>query len=81
MTDTNKIDDGGNAFPIQASEASGAEYAHVGMTLRDYFAAAAIDTLYSRVTRGNEERQMEACARVCYQIADAMIKARSEGKS
>jgi hypothetical protein len=42
----------------------------LGMTLRDYFAAQAISFI-----QWNKDHT-ELCAKKCYEIADAMIKAR-----
>ena len=50
-------------------------YRLMGMTLRDYFAAAALS---SRGMYGANIRE-NAVAKECYIIADAMLKAR-EGK-
>ena len=66
------INDGGPAFPtMDATE----HYRLMGMTLRDYFAAAALS---SRGMYGANIRE-NAVAKECYIIADAMLKAR-EGK-
>jgi len=43
-----------------------------GMTLRDYFAAKAMPEIYQRVETGGFER----VAKLCYEMADAMMKAR-----
>jgi hypothetical protein len=43
-----------------------------GMTLRDYFAAKAMPEIYQRVETGGFER----VAKLCYEMADAMLKAR-----
>jgi hypothetical protein len=61
---------GGPAFPRPASEAHrhGMHEPQVGMTLRDYFAAVALGCL----AVGDEDR----AAKWCYQMADAMLKAR-----
>jgi hypothetical protein len=71
------INDGGPAFPMPDSHhANGqVQYGHLGMTLRDYFAAAALS---SRGMYGANIRE-NAVAKECYIIADAMLKAR-EGK-
>lgn len=55
------------AFP------SGA-YGHPGMTLRDYFAAAAMQELLARDWLGNEDGLVSKA----YEIADLMVKARGE---
>ena len=67
------IDNGGPAFPLQSI---GPEFepGYAGMTLRDYFAAKAMQGLFAAgggVTRGAEE-----WARLAYTMADAMLKAR-----
>jgi hypothetical protein len=66
------INDGGPAFPV----GSGDMRDPVGMTLRDYFAAKAMQGLFAAgggVTRGAEE-----WARLAYTMADAMLAARKE---
>ena len=63
------IDDGGPAFPTMDPNE---HYRLMGMTLRDYFAAAALS---SRGMYGANIRE-NAVAKECYIIADAMLKAR-----
>ncbi len=68
-----KIDDGGHAFPVPDGC-----MADVGMTLRDYFAAKALQGLLSnpkleKQIIANEQKWVEASA---YAFADAMLKAR-----
>lgn len=48
-----------------------------GMTLRDYFAAQALTGWISRY--GPADLKEGACR--CYQIADAMLEARGDGRS
>ena len=67
------IDNGGPAFPLQSI---GPEFepGYAGMTLRDYFAAKAMQGLFAAgggVTRGAGE-----WASLAYIMADAMINAR-----
>jgi len=84
MSDTNKINDGGPAFPgngeqfvegvhgIQPQSAYGM-HGSEGMTLRDYFAAKAMQAMVSNgASLGSDQRTAE----VSYRIADAMIAAR-----
>jgi hypothetical protein len=61
---------GGSAFPYSALSPEGpAVYKDCeGMTLRDYFAAKALV--------GLDVADEERAAKWCYQIADAMLKAR-----
>jgi hypothetical protein len=72
--------DGGPAFPRPESRGtSGAITLHGqnGMTLRDYFAAAALKGQTHRLLSPYEHRDILAVD--CYAIADAMLAAR-EGK-
>ena len=67
------INDGGQAFPMgYHPEGNSADQS--GMTLRDYFAAAALKGQAHRFAHPHEYREL--LARDCYDIADAMIKAR-----
>jgi len=75
-------DNGGSAFPVpltfspNGNPTTAGEYFSVdgnGMSLRDYFAAMAL--------QGNHGNFQENCtpetlAKQCYEIADAMLKAR-----
>ena len=58
---------GGPAFP---------GYGELGMTLRDYFAAKAMQAFIARETKLNPNLMMYAGA--AYDVADAMLKARGE---
>ena len=62
------INDGGPAFPADFQLYS------TGMTLRDYFAAAALKGQAHRFAHPHEYREL--LAQDCYDIADAMLKAR-----
>lgn len=64
---------GGPAFPVMmgANESGLIEYHHQGMTLRDYFAAKAMQTL-----NPNQDPKINAAR--AYEVADAMLKARAE---
>jgi len=67
MSNTNT---GGSAFPI-----SGSQYQHtVGMTLRDYFAAKAMQAFLTRETKFSNDLMMYAGA--AYDVADSMLEAR-----
>ena len=68
-----KINDGGPAFPFIDS-ASPLE--HSGMTLRDYFAAKAMQAYIQRAVL---HADLEDVAIDAYDIADAMLNAREEG--
>lgn len=65
------IDNGGPAFPV----GSGDMRDPVGMTLRDYFAAKAMQGLLSIDLKPDVEN--EDLAEVAYAIADAMIQERT----
>jgi hypothetical protein len=64
------INDGGPAFPVvfQHDEATSECY---GISIRDYFAAAALE----KASRGSDRNADEIAKRAFY-IADAMLKAR-----
>ena len=80
MSDEKKIDDGGSAFPFGDYQNGGEQ----GMTLRDYFAAAALTALtkhcaariimdayvYNKIPND--------VAKAAYATADAIIAARKE---
>ena len=63
------------AFPIVVDYGDGVKY-QTGMTLRDYFAAKAMQAI---VNRGiNNELPLEIYANNAYKMADAMTKAREQ---
>ncbi len=69
----NTSEDGGPAFP---SHGSMGEVTHEGMTLRDYFAARAME---GELASQNVEQQwsaLEKLAAHAYAVADAMLAAR-----
>ena len=74
MSNTNT---GGPAFPLQAYEEWGGDEVKgcPGMTLRDYFAAKAMLGMYASETFPTG--LMADTATEAYQMADAMIAARS----
>lgn len=61
---------GGPAFPAESDQ-----YAHLGMTLRDYFAAKALQGICAHTDTWG--LQVHGIAEEAYHIADAMLKARS----
>jgi hypothetical protein len=70
------IKDGGPAFPRDH-----ASDGHNGMTMRDYFAAKAMQSMVvgpDVVCRPGEKPE-NAVARLAYVMADAMLKAREGG--
>ncbi|HDR8938761.1 TPA: hypothetical protein QDA76_002241 [Burkholderia vietnamiensis] len=76
----NEIKDGGPAFPEVPGDCNGYE-GKPGMTLRDYFAAKAMETLPAppnRVGAAENRRDLDSWAARCYALADAMLRARGE---
>ena len=80
------IDTGGPAFPLQSI---GPEFApgYAGMTLRDYFAAKAMQGLLCKgatlwpfgADESDDPTDALLMARTAYQIADALLAARKAG--
>lgn len=70
------------AFPMPASEHSqGGHFEQYGMTLRDYFAAAALPTIMQICRDDTDARGRDLppyFAQVSYEIADAMIAEREK---
>lgn len=65
--------DGGPAFPGDIYDKWGKEKENTGMSLRDYFAAKAMQGLLT-----NFKYDENGYAQSAYKIADAMLKAREE---
>lgn len=77
-----RIEDGGAAFPFAFRDAEGHPLEHraIGMTLRDYFAGQALAGLLASNARyGGKTDNREALAADAYASADAMIAARQMG--
>lgn len=79
---TDGIDDGGPAFPLSVAVGPSGDvynsyYAHGGMALRDFFAAQAIDRMISLSQDRDGGWSVENVAHGCYNLADAMLVARS----
>lgn len=75
-----KIENGGPAFPVNEQRflnGDGDIYASEGMTLRDYFAAKVIGGLIADPNCTLGEQGTNNCARIAYEVADAMLRARS----
>jgi hypothetical protein len=68
MSNTNT---GGPAFPSTADNEYG--YPAKGMTLRDYFAAKAMQNVFNT---GGDDDERQYVAMHAYKMADAMLKAR-----
>ena len=67
---------GGPAFPVPSLVHNG-HISH-GMTLRDYFAAKAMQAITPSFANENILNPAEAIADKAYALADAMLKAREE---
>ncbi len=71
MSDTNT---GGPAFPHEYKFGDGTANRHDGMTLRDYFAAKAMQALMARDFVGGLE--YSGFCKEAYRMSDEMLKAR-----
>ena len=78
-----EFNDGGPAFPVADTvvedkiyHGSYNEAGHPGMSLRDYFAAKAMQGELSSQTDESVWTRTDGLARRAYVIADAMLKAR-----
>lgn len=70
------------AFPFRFEHENGASFECAGMTLRDYFAAAAVSGIAAAYVQGNgscvgTDHFPRNVAAHAYRLADAMIEARS----
>lgn len=76
VSGNNPINDGGLAFPDPARVTG--HCGEVGMTLLDYFAAKAMQGLLAAQIHGfNDHPANGPLAGIAYDIADAMLRARS----
>ena len=64
------------AFPWANDADKQYNWIHRGMTLRDYFAAKAMQSFLDEVGSGSDQRFYKDIAIGAYQVADAMMKAR-----
>ena len=81
---TKNTPDGGPAMPFQEQDGAGGYIQHNGMTLRDYFAAAALHAIplraWDEITKKTGKDAVQLWAASAYATADAMLAARKEGK-
>ncbi len=75
--------DGGPAFPQGTKFASSAQQIldgghHGGMTLRDYFAAKAMQAILYETIKIDGDATTHRVARDAYRVAEAMLKAREQ---
>lgn len=76
---SDEANNGGPAFPTENAMQTGpSSYRYEGMTLRDYFAAKAMQGMVSTVKFLKEAEGLnpDPLAVAAYQIADAMLEAR-----
>lgn len=75
-----KTNNGGPAFPIPLQPGQGWQVMAPcdGMTLRDYFAAKAMQAYFTDPNVGFGSDVIEAGSQAAYRIADAMLKARGQ---
>lgn len=75
----NTKDDGGAAFPTNGYDSPnhGWQHGQDGMSLRDYFAAAALQGLMNGYH--SHPNGVKLCSEIAYEAADAMLQARKEG--
>lgn len=84
MDEAKKVNDGGSAFPrrkILDDMGIVDIYGDTGgMSLRDWFAGQALAGLlaFPGTIEGDETKYGNVTAKVAYEIADAMLKSRSE---
>ena len=77
MSNTNT--NGGPAFPVYDHHADGRPFlAEAGMTLRDYFAAKAMEVDYTLAKNFTDPDWRYGIALDAYKMADAMLKARGQ---
>jgi hypothetical protein len=69
-----EIKDGGQAFPFLDADGEGGFMTFPGMTLRDYFAAAAMQGMLADPEAGRVA--LKSLAEEAYLYADAMLAAR-----
>jgi len=68
---------GGQAFPVwELNDQGKAEMTDFGMTLRDYFAAKAMQSILNNLPHGIQPQYCIAAAEDAYFIADRMLEAR-----
>lgn len=74
-------DEGGPAFPTPYQERDGDNWStsfQNGMTLRDYFAAAALQGSIAASCNNSRDPYPDNAAKYAYQVADAMLEARKK---
>lgn len=70
-----KKNDGGYAFPMEATENTAWRDCNQGMTLRDYMAAKAMQALVTSGLNTGAWEDYDDLAKSAWSIADAMLRA------
>lgn len=73
--------DGGAAFPSKFKDVLGVEHIFLGMSLRDYFAAKAMQGIIATgkpLTIDGMRTDTEGISKIAYNIADKMLTVREE---
>lgn len=73
-------DNGGPAFPVKQNAGGGPLIGSKGMTLRDYFAAKAMNAFVANanIMKTAVRADVDAVAKEAYRFADAMLIARGQ---
>jgi len=75
-------DTGGPAFPVHPDMAAQLgcvpSSSDAGMTLRDYFAAKALQNFRDQIGSQSDQEWFDLMAEGAYKMADAMLKAREQ---
>lgn len=69
---------GESAFPVKMDMGDGSRIEGMGMSLRDYLAAKAMQGLLSDPNAGMLDDDMNHWAALSYKMADAMLRAREK---
>jgi hypothetical protein len=72
------MNDGGFAFPYVCQDISKYQAHEGGMSLRDYFAAAALTGMYSNASLIDSFSHHSVVVKEAFSAADAMLKERSK---
>jgi len=68
--------DGGSAFPLTVEQSENITHFHTDMTLRDYFAAKAMQGMIANSV--NNFENVEILSEFSYKLANAMLKERDK---
>lgn len=69
-----------SAFPSKLQAPFGVQIPQHGMTLRDYFAAAALPGILAKLNEAELHNFNETAAECAYDVADAMLDYRDKAK-